>query len=76
MADAQWMSVRECARYMGWEGEGTGTGPHPQTVSRWCAARVLRATQVTVPRGTYRIARVDADAFMRAHRTSPDRRPA
>ena len=34
MADAQWMSVRECARYMGWEGEGTGTGPHPQTVSR------------------------------------------
>ena len=57
MADAQWMSVRECARYMGWEGEGTGTGPHPQTVSRWCAARVLRTTQVTVPRGTYRIAR-------------------
>jgi hypothetical protein len=73
---SDYMSIRETARYMGWQGPGTGTSPHPQTVSRWCAARQLKAIQITVPRGTYKVRRSDADDFMRRNLRTPDRRTA
>ena len=62
---SEYMSVEACARYLGWEGPGTGTSPHPRTVSDWCATRQLPAIQRTVPGGRYWIRRQDADAFMR-----------
>lgn len=59
------MSVEACARYLGWEGPGTGTSPHPRTVSAWCASRELPAIQRTVPNGRYWIRKSDVDSFMR-----------
>ncbi len=37
-------------------------------------ARAMRAIRVTVPRGTYRVRRADADDFMRRHLREPDHR--
>lgn len=70
------MSVTETARYMGWRGPGTGTSPHPRTVSTWCAQRRLRAIQITEPHGVYKIRRADADEFLRRHLRTLDRRSA
>lgn len=75
MTDSPYLSVEGAARYMGWEGPGTHTSPHPRTVSDWCASRELPATQ-RKRGGVYKIHRDDIDRFMRAQRQTPDRRSA
>lgn len=71
---SEYMSVTETARYLGWDGPGSGTSPHPRTVSDWCASGQLRAIQRTRPRGPYKVRRADADAFMRRYLTGGARR--
>lgn len=75
MTESPYLSVEAAARYMGWEGPGSHTSPHPRTVSDWCASRVLPASQ-RIRGGVYKIHRDDIDRFMRAQRQTPDRRSA
>lgn len=70
---SEYMSGEQTARYLGWEGAGTGTGPHPRTVSDWCASGELPAIQRVRPRGRYEIRRTDADAFMLRNRADRPR---
>lgn len=70
MSGTEYMGVAETARYLGWKGPGSHTGPHPRTVSDWCASGELPAIQRTRPNGRYWIRKTDADQFMTRFQTT------